>query len=1019
MMWHTKDKKVPVESFVKGFASFTFRVIIFLCLSLYSNHLFSQSPKVTHNFASRYFDIRDGLAQMQVLNAFQDADGYIWFGTKNGISRFDGTKFVSYKNADGVPRGETIDITQWGDDILASTHADFYWRSGGKQFVTVRLPSGYRREGNFNNYRIGERVYFFSLQKKINTPQTKSLRYAIVYNRKTHSFQWLKTFAEDIVYFDENMLIGTKNCYTFRPKTGEITLSDIKLPQKLKIIVKAPDDSVFYFYNENKISAYRLRNKKWKMLYGINEEISYLGVKMPIAVSRQGKLAVGSNDGVSVYVNGEKIAETKTNVGLCNGLFFDRENNLWVYGENGIRCFSQLNFEEYHLGLTGGDMIWSILQDNKGNMFLGSFGNGLWKMDSNETLTELKSDILDLKFQYFNSAKSADETLYFPNAGGVAEYKNGKIRQIDKEIHSTLCAYVDKKTDILYIGAIDTLINKWLFAKKGDKIKGYPWAKGFIISMATDKKGRIRVGTFRHEGILTGDSLSVIPTEKNAPDSGAISMAVDTLGRIWKGRLSGLYFEDLQGKNHRYLADYIQGSVNTVLLYKNKYLLVGGEKSIFIVDIFHKLNLPNGLREFGYEEGFTGIEPGQSGFYCDDMDNVWLACSACVIKFNPDRLLQSYNIPLPRLRISALLYSENNNEWEQKELSYSVSKNKVDDFKVNYKNKYFRFTYVANSVSLSKSLRFKYRLKGFTDEWSQPVYAKMVEFNNLKHGKYRLEVQCSIDGVNWSPVEASPVIQILPPFWLRWFMWVFYFIVFILLVATATFYFFKRREKERMELLSREKLENELQLRTLHSKVLPHFTKNVLTAIGHFAMDDNRKAGKYIAMFSKFTQLTLTNSDKNYNTLESDLNYVQTYLELEQMRFGDKFVYHVTLEENIDKQTLIPAMAMHTYCDNAIRHGLVSKKGTGILNVAITKAENGILIAVADNGVGRKRSAELGTQGNQIGLILIQQQLDFYNKINTSKITQTIIDLEDNEAKALGTEIHLFIPDGYRFVREK
>ena len=77
-----------------------------------------------------------------------------------------------------------------------------------------------------------------------------------------------------------------------------------------------------------------------------------------------------------------------------------------------------------------------------------------------------------------------------------------------------------------------------------------------------------------------------------------------------------------------------------------------------------------------------------------------------------------------------------------------------------------------------------------------------------------------------------------------------------------------------MEQLNRKKLENELQIRTLHSKVLPHFTKNVLTAIASFAMEDNRKAGKYISLFSRFSELTLANSDKNYNTLEEEMKYI-------------------------------------------------------------------------------------------------------------------------------------------------
>ena len=180
-------------------------------------------------------------------------------------------------------------------------------------------------------------------------------------------------------------------------------------------------------------------------------------------------------------------------------------------------------------------------------------------------------------------------------------------------------------------------------------------------------------------------------------------------------------------------------------------------------------------------------------------------------------------------------------------------------------------------------------------------------------------------------------------------------------------------------------------------------------------MDDHRKAGHYISQFSKFTHLTLENSDKNYNKLENELNYIETYLSLEKMRFDKRLDYTVSVGENVDVSVLIPAMALHTYCDNAIRHGIVNKPGEGNLNVTINRKDGGLSIQIIDNGIGRKRSAELGTHGNQMGLQLIQQQLDFYNRLNDRWIVQTITDLEDEAGKSLGTTVELYIPDGYRF----
>ena len=415
--------------------------------------------------------------------------------------------------------------------------------------------------------------------------------------------------------------------------------------------------------------------------------------------------------------------------------------------------------------------------------------------------------------------------------------------------------------------------------------------------------------------------------------------------------------------------------------------------------------------EITYDRGFTGLESGQNGFYEDSNGDVWLTTALCMLKFNPQKLVDSQTKIIPSIRVSKLFFSKDNATWQQK----ICDKSGEEIIKLKANNKFLKFEFVSNSISAPNLLRFKYRLKGFSDEWSNPTYTKNAEFTNLNYGKYQFEVQCSLDGIHWSPAASTYQIQIVRPLWNMWFMKLIYLLAVLFYIAGVVFLINRRNHRIKMEQLNRKKLENELQIRTLHSKVLPHFTKNVLTAIASFAMEDNRKAGKYISLFSRFSELTLANSDKNYNTLEEEMKYIRTYLDLEEMRFQDKLEYVITIENDVDMQTFVPAMALHTYCDNAIRHGLVNKKGTGKLNLTIKRNGGETVIAVRDNGIGRKRSAELGTHGNQIGLKLIQQQLEFYNTQNERKIKQEITDLHDHEGRAAGTLVELYIPDGYRF----
>jgi sensor histidine kinase YesM len=145
------------------------------------------------------------------------------------------------------------------------------------------------------------------------------------------------------------------------------------------------------------------------------------------------------------------------------------------------------------------------------------------------------------------------------------------------------------------------------------------------------------------------------------------------------------------------------------------------------------------------------------------------------------------------------------------------------------------------------------------------------------------------------------------------------------------------------------------------------------------------------------------------------MEYIEKYLELEKMRFGDKFDYKIHIDNNVKMNLLIPTMTLHTYCDNAIRHGLVPRKDGGELLIEARETLDGVSIVVCDNGVGRQRAKELGTQGNGQGLKLAEAQLDFYNQTNEHKMQQQIIDLTDKNGRAVGTRVELFIPYGFKF----
>ena len=970
--------------------------------------LLSAAPRVTHNYAYRHFTTRDGLPQMQVMCAFQDADGYIWFGTKDGVSRYDGISFKNYNTKNGLPYGAPKEITQWGDKIVFVFQTSFALLYPDERIRTINFP----KELSFDKlpyspqltYAFNEDEFVFA---NLGKPTTKAYN-AGVY-KYSLSKNTLRRYRGEILPKDlllalrGDTLLGIGRIY--------------KLDHQKMTVEKLMDiPTADYYVADRSLTSFLLRDT-----VGIKQYIrqgSQLKLANQISTPRKNAafnnlLYLYGNTLIYLYDNQIKTyPERKTTFGISlsyiHEFFIDNENNLWVCTENGVYNFFNLSMEEWRLGLADNESVWSIVEDNQHNMWFGSYGFGLWKMDTSEKMIPIHANEQHWKLQYFNSTRSASGDLYFPYPLGIARYRNNRI-EFARQQDVSLGMYFDNETNTLYSGSRNGL-TRGLKVGYGDTGKFYGWNKNFITCIAKDARGKIRLGSFRGQGTFTGDTILVDTIRRIY--RGVICMSSDSLGRLWKGTDRGIFMELPDGSEKQLSPEKIPGRILSLHVYRNKYLLLGGNTSLYLVKIDHLTDYRNPeVWEITYDRGFTGLESGQNGFFEDSNGDVWLTTALCMLKFNPEKLIQSQTNIIPPIRVSKLYYSRDNATWEQK----ICDKSSPENFKLKAYYKFLKFEYISNSISAPNLLRFKYRLKGFSDKWSNPTYTKNVEFTNLNYGKYQFEVQCSLDGINWSPVATTPVIQIVPPLWKRWYMLLLYSLAVLLLIAGAVFVVLRRNQRKKMELLNRQKLENELQLRTLHSKVLPHFTKNVLTAIGHFAMEDNRKAGHYISLFSKFTHLTLENSDKNYNKLENELNYIETYLSLEKMRFDKRLEYTVSVGENVDVSVLIPAMALHTYCDNAIRHGIVNKSGEGNLHVTINKTDDGVSIQITDNGIGRKRSAELGTHGNQTGLQLIQQQLDFYNRLNDQWIVQTITDLEDEAGKSLGTKVELFIPDGYRF----
>ncbi|MDR1199665.1 MAG: histidine kinase, partial [Prevotellaceae bacterium] len=435
---------------------------------------------------------------------------------------------------------------------------------------------------------------------------------------------------------------------------------------------------------------------------------------------------------------------------------------------------------------------------------------------------------------------------------------------------------------------------------------------------------------------------------------------------------------------------------------QNGMLVISDNTGIRIIDIKTKRILT-----FDYSNGYSAGEPGWNTM-CEDYDgNIWMGTqSPNVLKFNPSKLMRRNDTPL--LYITSAQYSANNVDMTEFQ----------DGASLKHSQRNFHFSYIGLCYSDPHSVRYRYRLTGFQDEWSQPTAARDVTFNNLSPGNYEFQVVADTGSSDLETVVITKTFTILPAFWQTLWFYTLCILLFILITGFVLYSYMNEKNRKKIAALERQKQLNNLQIQSIRLRSIPHFNANVLAGIEYYIMNFSKEeANRYLSMYSSFTSITLNDVDRHARTLEQEIQYIELYLNLEKMRFGDNFEFNIEMDNDVDRKIMLPNMILHTHCENAIKHGLRAKKDKGLLNVRILSLHNTgeIIIIIEDNGIGREDAKLLQTQGNRQGLNILSQQIQLYNQMNDKKITQRIIDLHDSDNRSLGTRMEIIVPKEFNY----
>ncbi len=731
-------------------------------------------------------------------------------------------------------------------------------------------------------------------------------------------------------------------------------------------------------------------------------------------------------------------------------LFIDREGILWV-GDLPKLNKAILNPKPFHVirhdpaanNSLGSDSVTCIFEDASGIIWIGTDGGGLnrWNRKTNEfkrfrhdasNPKSLRSDIVNAVIEDRHGCLwvgNGDVLSKMNRKTGGFEHYVSRNAAHPEEYHLILTIAEDNE-GLLWLG-LGWGLNS--FDEQTGKFTTYNHniretnglSDGTCMYVYCDSRDNIWIG----HGSIATDRLDKktgrFTSYKHDPyNSESISSNIvckfseDTNGNIWIGTWGGglCYFDYQNGKFKRFtekdgLADNI---VFSILEDDQKQLWLGTGNGISRFDPVSKK-----FTNYDYKDGLQGnyFAAGERNraAHCKGRDGtLYFGSIDGLVFFDPSKI-KANSLVAPIVITQFKLFD-------------SIVKGAHESSKIvlNYDQNYFSFEFAALSFLNPAKNQYKYKLEGVDDDWINSGSRRYAAYTDIGPGTYTFKVMgTNNDGV-WNEEGAFMTIVIKPPWWNTLL-----FKIVAAFVLVASFYALirwrtqqkfrrqlERSEKER-EMAELKQKGTELEMQALRAQMNPHFIFNSLNSINRFILQNNKaQASEYLTKFSKLVRMILQNSQASLITLESELESLELYLNLEALRFDYHFDYKISVPKNLDISALqVPPLILQPYVENAIWHGLMHKEEKGQLDVEVSDEEDYLVFRITDNGIGRKKAAELAsksaTKHKSMGLRITAHRIAIVQNSQTLTSPVTVNDLVHPDGSAAGTEVIIKMPVMY------
>ena len=959
-----------------------------LCLMflLCGSPAIAQESLLKTEYSYRRYTTQDGLPGMIIQSVFKDGKGLLWQGTLKGGSSFDGFDFQprSLDMFSAVSRIEELN----GQVRFLRNNDIFY-----PETETLVHLSDSIALNPFNSHSLPANRYIFenaegkkyfvtvendTVAEVLDIPQLQGVNRCKVFLDEQKNLLYIPDNARKKVHL-----------YHFQNKTVQ-TIENVYMES---------------FINHSRLGLLGVGSDGIYQIEG-NSAVLYVPLKFEMQnksakEARNGDIYV--KDFYNIYRISDKKAEHlyRNSSNVIWDLTLDDDENLWIATTKGLFNFFHFDFQNWQVS---GHTIRSVTQDDNGIY---------WFASDNEEIFTLADGIFkpveypvneNIQSISFRTVFSHHHATYFLIRGGILIHENNRFH------------WADVPAGNQFYGEIAVAGNNMLVVGGGKLFEITPSGKmlrsfseeellqtGCDYGLAVDKNKRILVGGNEGITIIENGNIRLL---KNRHTEFSDIVCVDNRNHVFSAakKYLNLVTGDSIKTIHSFDNDYIMG-----LLPFDDHLIISTLKGFYIFNVrnyFEKNELQ--MLFYSQNNGMTGIELAFGQIFLDNGKKIWMITSDEIVHFDPQRLIRQ--ISKPNLFIQNIAVSGDNVQWEN-----------VTDFantKFSYRNKNFRFSFIGLNYSAVENVRYHYRLLGFQDEWSEPAKNREVTFNNLPPGNYVFEIFADAGTDETHSETQSLAFSIKPAFWQTTSFLVASIAFLMLASAGVALYIQRRKNKALLEKLRAEKELNELRISSIRLKAIPHFNANVLSAIEYYIANRTKEdAMRILGIYSDFTFKTLSEVEKAARPLAEELEYVKMYLDLEKIRFLDKFDFKINVEKDVNDNVQLPNMMLHTYCENAVKHGLMPLKSGGMLVINVSQRNHVVCVNVEDNGVGRSYSAQNPhLHSTKQGLSILNRQIEIYNRFNREKISQHIDDLHDETGLPSGTRFRVEVPAEFTYV---